>query len=88
MGPLVPESWDESPTSGSGVLGEMSDGTPGLGTEELLGAGDRVPVEWVADPVGEGDRPWLRGSPRYEYCISQIGVNGSSGEWVMGTFWS
>lgn len=56
----------KAPTPESGDPGEMSDGVLGLGTEELLGAGDRVPVEWVADPGGEGDRPWLRGSPGCE----------------------
>lgn len=63
MGPRVFWSLDESLTPGSGVLGERSDGTLGLETEKLSEMGDRLPGEWVADPVGEGDRPWLMGLP-------------------------
>lgn len=42
---------------GGGSLGERSDGTLGLETEKLSEMGDRLPGEWVADPIGEGDRP-------------------------------
>lgn len=52
-----------SPTPGSGNLGEMKGGTQELGTGKLSEGGDRLPGEWVADPIGQDDRPVLKGLP-------------------------
>lgn len=41
----------------------MKDGTQELGTGKLSAVGDRLPGEWVADPIGQDDRPWLMGLP-------------------------
>lgn len=63
---------------GVGSLGERSDdGTLGLETEKLSEMGDRLPGEWVADPKGEGDRPWLMGLPSVDNIFLR--------EWLMGT---
>lgn len=48
--------WATSPTPGSRTLGEIKDGTQELGTGKLSAVGDRLPGEWVADPIGQDDR--------------------------------
>lgn len=35
----------------------MKGGTQELGTGKLSEVGDRLPGEWVADPIGQADRP-------------------------------
>lgn len=39
----------------------MKDGTQELETGKLSAVGDRLPGEWVADPITQDDRPRLMG---------------------------